>query len=245
MGEIVLSDADLLLARRFAALLPRPLGQEDTERLERVLHRRPLPLDADVLDAIECAWHAAKAADARRVVVRDQLLDAILGHLQRRGDGQLSQLVARIIGVVRGNDGGRIEESRLEADVAAFAAMDLGRGKQKSPGFFREAKILVDSASGQLRRLAEWMPNASTEIHRSRIQEVWQEMLEQQTPLTPEEIEQVLAHAEREDQAIRLVFFATRSKRSSKELFDDFRTQVNRQELRAHPWIVGDTKSQT
>jgi hypothetical protein len=66
------------------------------------------------------------------IVVRDQLLDAIVAHIRRRGDGHLAELSERIIGVVRANDD-RLAEADVGADVAMFAAMDLSRGKTHAP----------------------------------------------------------------------------------------------------------------
>jgi hypothetical protein len=85
--------------------------------------------------------------DDPRVDVRDQLLDAIVGHVRRR-DPYLAELADRILGVVRANDG-HVEESGLRADVAAFAEMNLGRGKRKpASAFLRQARFDAIGVAG-------------------------------------------------------------------------------------------------
>jgi len=170
-----------------------------------------------------------------------------VGHLRRRGDDYLANLVVEIVGVVRANDD-RIKEAGVAADVKAFGEMDLSRGKLKPGGPLRKARAKVDAVMCELGLLSRAIPTkaapkATAESWEDAVQYVWQGALRQRDPLTAEHLEWVLEEVETEGKAMRLVFLATRSTRRRQEPFEDFRKQVNRQKLRAHPWIVRDTKS--
>jgi hypothetical protein len=175
-----------------------------------------------------------------RVIVRDQLLDAIVGHLRYR-DAYLAQLVERITGVVRANNDW-IEDSSVSADVSAFAEMDLRRGKAKSWGPLHKAKLQVETSALYLRTALSEIPKDTTENRQNAVQEAWRSSLRQHDSLTTEQLTEVLGEADTGAMAMRLVFLATRSGRHRQERFEDFRRQVNRQKLRAHPWIVRDSK---
>jgi hypothetical protein len=66
-----------------------------------------------------------------RVAVRDQLLDAIVSHVRRRGDDYLAQLIRRILVVVRANDD-RIDEAAVAAEVSLAKPQPTCSGAPRS-----------------------------------------------------------------------------------------------------------------
>jgi len=204
-----------------------------------------------------------------RIVVRDQLLDALIGHIRRRGDDYLAQMAERIVGVVRANDD-RIVDAAVAHDVAMFADFDLSRGKQKPANSeLRAAAVSALTTTSYLRselgeRGADWSTlklsawkrstpsaGASTaakwkeeEWKEEVLQSTWRECLRGDQPLGADHLAFVRRARTIDDAALRLIYFATREKRQHDEIFENFRKQVKRQMLRAHPWTE-DSKSAT
>jgi hypothetical protein len=184
-----------------------------------------------------------------RVSIRDDTFDAIIAHLRRR-DPDYAVLVERIVGLIRANDD-RIEESRLAADVQGFAEMELGRRKPKPWSALRAARLSFDATANYLRIFAEDFRACAqrapeAEDWKRVVERAWREGLKQPEPLPAVPLQETVELLEKGDvdaAAMRLVFFATRLRRDRQERFEDFRTQVMRQKLRAHPWIARDSTS--
>ena len=174
-----------------------------------------------------------------RIAIRDRLIRGIIGHLKRRGDSSLTNLVERAAGLVWANDN-RLTDSHVGRDIRAFAQMDLSRGKQKradtGPGTVRAAKRNTWLVESYIRTAEEERdPDADPD---APIQGAWRECLHGAEPLDAARVQQVLKLKTAEGKATRLVFWATRKHRRRQERFVDFRKQIGRYSDRPHPWIV-------
>ena len=177
-----------------------------------------------------------------RLAAMDQILDAIVGHLRHR-DPHFAEHVERITNLARAN-AARIEESGLMAEVRAFAAMDLSRGKApKLSASLQQAARDAAMTTGYLeaefvgyvgkRTRADWAAAA---------QRAWRECFNREAPLSDEPLAWALRGTRSaRDIALRLTFLAREPKRVSRsrqrrrqDRYKHFRKLVLGQNLRAH-----------
>lgn len=205
-----------------------------------------------------------------RVAVRDRLLDAIVGHLDRRGDPHFAELCRRIIGLVRDNDG-RIDESRLGAEIAMFAEMDLSRGKMHAPyvpldDAVKKTWVVEGCLRAHLRdlagqdplvRLARGEPELTdSEMRRlddprqvpretctAAVRATWAECFPGRPSLNEQELRRVSRGKAVGSMAVRLTWNGLGIGQGYRE-YDDFRRSIARHKVRPNPWTV-DRRSAT
>jgi hypothetical protein len=187
-----------------------------------------------------------------RLAAMDQILDAVVGHLRRRGDPHFADVVERITNLARAN-AGRIEDSGLMADIRAFAEMDLSRGKSPKPtaSLQRAARDAAMTAGYLEAEFVGYVGQRTQEDWAAAVQKAWRECFNREASLPVEALTWALLRARSaRDIALRLTFLANEPRRSSRsrnrrrqDRFKDFRKLVLGQKLRAHPWIGGDSKS--
>jgi hypothetical protein len=177
-----------------------------------------------------------------RLAAMDQIIDAVVGHLRRRGDPHFAELVERITNLARAN-ADRIEDSGLMADIRAFAEMDLSRGKSPKPAdaLQRAARDAAMTTRYLEAEFVGYVGQRTREDWAAAVQRAWRECFNRDAPLPVDSLAWTLLRARSSREiALRLTCLANESKRVSRsqsrrrqDRFKDFRKLVLRQKLGA------------